>query len=753
MVTSKMGNKDDSTSEGNISTMDNIVPVCPPGLCINKGDFLKQDFSVDKFFIEMSVREGGAGLDVLRDDLGIYLKVLRSSMIELINQDYADFVNLSTNLVGLDQAIDKIRDPMLGFHKEIEMVNNDIKSSLQLVKTKLARQETIRKDKERLSNLQMIANTLSKVERMVGGAAEQTTDTAERIAADINQLNFAIWKMKDAALVKQLLPRLEAVCDSLNSWLDSTTLKAIKDRDISTLSRCCRIYATIDRIGAAENLVRINIVRPHVQNCIVETDKIDSSNIGTLFNSLLRIIPEYLADLIKLTTDGKKLVEGSVDGFDFVVNSFWPEVADSIKKDLEHITSPGNPNEFFENYKISMKFLEDFEVNLASEESFVRFRNQESYNEFLSAWNLPVYFQIRFQDIAKPYELLLLKTELSKAANGCVLKVTEEAKIAISRCFSSEIFLQPLGHRFFKLALQVVSRYQVWAFMCLKNFKDGPPENVTDMKRSETAKDLQKLEAGKRKMKKSTSDQHLPDLEKNAPVLNITLKDLVSIYCDIAHLMDTVPAIITEGIKSQQFETGGLDLNTAITAGITSLETVLPEISKALVDYILVSPCKLVKSVVDIPRMYRRTNREVPSKPCSYVTAIVDEINAFQENLAAECNQSIINAWLISIFDSLLGLYLIQVQDVLSNVTKMEESLKKLKKVREKSSGGVAGKDKSAGLSDDDKIRLQLYLDVMYFLRELESKELSSVMCGDNAVNIKLVVEQSVSGFINEIQL
>ena len=75
---------------------------------------------MDKFFIEQSIRE--TPLDNLRDDLGLYLKVLRSSMIELINQvrgtqyliaiylqehyqDYADFVNLSTNLVGLDGGI------------------------------------------------------------------------------------------------------------------------------------------------------------------------------------------------------------------------------------------------------------------------------------------------------------------------------------------------------------------------------------------------------------------------------------------------------------------------------------------------------------------------------------------------------------------------------------------------------------------------------------------------------------------------
>ena len=37
-------------------------------------------------------------LEMLRNDLHVYLKILQSAMVELINKDYADFVNLSTNL-------------------------------------------------------------------------------------------------------------------------------------------------------------------------------------------------------------------------------------------------------------------------------------------------------------------------------------------------------------------------------------------------------------------------------------------------------------------------------------------------------------------------------------------------------------------------------------------------------------------------------------------------------------------------------
>ena len=116
-------------------------------------------------------------------------------MIELINQDYADFVNLSTNLVGLDEGIDKIKEPLVGYNDEIKLAKENLSSCLDQVKAKLSRQERIRQEKEMLGSLQQVAATTVKLERMVG-SGDLNTDTAERIATDINQLNFAIWKLK-----------------------------------------------------------------------------------------------------------------------------------------------------------------------------------------------------------------------------------------------------------------------------------------------------------------------------------------------------------------------------------------------------------------------------------------------------------------------------------------------------------------------------------------------------------------------------
>ena len=69
------------------------------------------------------------------------------------------------------------------------------------MRVQLARRERLRQDKERLAALQQVAATTVKVERVLGSSgAELSTDTAERIATDINQLNFAVWKMKVGAL-------------------------------------------------------------------------------------------------------------------------------------------------------------------------------------------------------------------------------------------------------------------------------------------------------------------------------------------------------------------------------------------------------------------------------------------------------------------------------------------------------------------------------------------------------------------------
>lgn len=77
---------------------------------------MQDNFSVDGFLHD---HRNAGSLETMRDDLGVYLKVLRSAMIELINKDYADFVNLSANLIGLDKEINNIQTPLGQLKEEV----------------------------------------------------------------------------------------------------------------------------------------------------------------------------------------------------------------------------------------------------------------------------------------------------------------------------------------------------------------------------------------------------------------------------------------------------------------------------------------------------------------------------------------------------------------------------------------------------------------------------------------------------------
>lgn len=66
-------------------------------LCFDVDRFVDEDFFVDRFVSECKDR---VSLHMLREDLETHYKNIRVALIDLINQDYADFVSLSSNLVN-----------------------------------------------------------------------------------------------------------------------------------------------------------------------------------------------------------------------------------------------------------------------------------------------------------------------------------------------------------------------------------------------------------------------------------------------------------------------------------------------------------------------------------------------------------------------------------------------------------------------------------------------------------------------------
>ena len=84
----------DSAERSDHSAM--ALPTHSQELCFSTDVFLDENFNVDEFVSQCRKR---VTIECLREDLESYFRTLKSAMVELINKDYADFVNLSSNLV------------------------------------------------------------------------------------------------------------------------------------------------------------------------------------------------------------------------------------------------------------------------------------------------------------------------------------------------------------------------------------------------------------------------------------------------------------------------------------------------------------------------------------------------------------------------------------------------------------------------------------------------------------------------------
>jgi len=111
-----------------------------------------------------------------------------------------------------------------------------------------------------------------------------------------------------------------------------------------------------------------------------------------------------------------------------------------------------------------------------------------------------------------------------------------------------------------------------------------------------------------------------------------------------------------------------------------------------------------IKSVTDIPRQYRRTNRAPPSEPSTYVKQLYLPISDFCE----KCPK--MESWITSVFETIGSEYSKTISEVLEASRKMEVSLLKLQQMRK-----TKNTDKDGKMTDDEKIRQQIRLDVAEF--------------------------------------
>lgn len=340
-------------------------------------------------------------LEQLRDNLGLYLKGLRAAMIDLINEDYADFVNLSANLVGLDNSINTIQRPLEQVRSEIAGIHSLIEDNVVELRAQLEEKRQLREFHRSLQSLKKVYEIIAKLQELISHklSGEEPTQVVdlERAALDLIQLKFHE-KHCGAQLGNEQMSTIQQVEEQVHQQLRrffNDSLQQARNAAPEHLERCLRIYITLDACSRAERAFREDVVAPYMSSIIGEQQLQNSpQGLAGIYSKILNFISLHMADLLRLTLYSDKLC-----GFNFVVNSFWADVEMRLELHMNSIFAPGNSEVFYVKYKCTRDFLAKIEELLTSsgEQAVASYRQHKQTKSFEARWNLPVYFQICFQ--------------------------------------------------------------------------------------------------------------------------------------------------------------------------------------------------------------------------------------------------------------------------------------------------------------------------------------------------------------------
>uniref|UniRef100_A0A8C7WCR0 Conserved oligomeric Golgi complex subunit 2 n=1 Tax=Oncorhynchus mykiss TaxID=8022 RepID=A0A8C7WCR0_ONCMY len=683
------------------------LPKGPDSLCFDKDVFMKDDFDVDQFVADCRKH---VQLEEMREDLEMYYKLLKTAMVELINKDYADFVNLSTNLVGMDKALNQLSVPLGQLQEEVLSLRTSVSEVIQAIDNQLSKQDDLQNKKMCVTRLIQVVRSVEKIEKILHSQNSKDSTSLEisspllagqileRIATEFNQLQFHAVQSKGMPLLDKVRPRISGITSMLQQSLEGLLIQGLQTSNVDIVRHCLRTYATIDKTRDAEALVGQVLVKPYMDEVIVEQlVKSTPNGLQIMYTKLLEFVPHHCRLLREVT--GMAISSEKADivpGYDFLVNSVWPEIIKGIEERIPSLFNAGNPDTFYERYTISMDFVRKFDRQCGSQASVRRLRAHASYQSFHNKWNLPVYFQ--------QYYMLAFITcslhppppyTLYSSAGSCYhLLVSQVLWNSLVRCWAEKVYLPPLSHRFWKLTLQLISRYSKFLT------EVQPPTWEPNFPQ--------------------TGQPKIPPTWK--PNLSTTILMLVYIvsmdslllfsYCksvDIVPfdcLFDKCPSMPC--VLSPE----------ALEDSKASLSGCIPTLNSKMTRHLTERCFRFLKSASEVPRLYRRTNKEVPFRASAYMDNALRPLHQLLSDSKDMVKPSIAQDWLRVALNDCTHRYFETISDVLSSVKKMEESLKRLKQARKTATTNTIGT--TGGPTDDSKIRLQLALDVEYLGEQIQ---------------------------------
>ncbi|KAG6820743.1 hypothetical protein H0H93_012389 [Arthromyces matolae] len=406
------------------------------------------------------------------------------------------------------------------------------------------------------------------------------------------------------------------------------------------------------------------------------------------------------------------------NGFDIMANVVWEELGRALIDELGGIIfSSGRPSDFKKHYELSEAFIRSLEYLSPSVQSIRNLRAHPLYVAFQQRWQLPVYFQMRWKEIVGPLEealsVLRIESNLLQADRTFSTSQANAVWLAIAACWSAEIFISDLCHRFWKLTLQILSRYKTWLDKCVSKGDTADKASSPTQNRASTP-----------------VQAHDTLSTENTAADDSTLRQNVAMMVDIKALRTHVLTLWREEISMMlpeisDSETDGAQPQDTLHNSLNALTNLIAPLSSDILGILTRRCCDALLPVRSIPSQFRAmSNKRIPTEPSYFVASILRPVKLFfgigvGDGVGYSLKDDCVQTYSVEIFENVAQRYMYY----LTAMKKTEESLRRLKKGKKTSFSlfGSANAGKDDDSRDEERIRAQMILDVEAFGKDAES--------------------------------
>ncbi|KAL1242634.1 Conserved oligomeric Golgi complex subunit [Trichinella spiralis] len=363
-------------------------------------------FTQDSFDVLQLVRDcldRGYSLERIRGDLGIYLKSLQNSMVEMINEDYVEFVQLSSSLANVQSTVDALVHCAEQAAANFNLLTEDVVTMGAKLREKLKQRYKVSEDVGRTMRRMRTMTCLEESKLLLQTILEESRDEWKyfgigKLIAYIFQARALIEQCDSEDSLKGCLEQaLGSIEQCVQEKFESGLLEAFDRKRCAQFKLLFDLFCAANGHQAMQRIFIDQLIVPNFSELLQQ-----EWNKGNVSELLERVLDKFF----KLHHQYRQLFADESENAkyaNFFVDCLLTAVIGFVDKNMKSVYIPTDVEDFRRGFQVFTKFA----ANFVETEKPISRSTRDLLHGIYAKFDLRVYYQLCYQNIQSQLEAVM----------------------------------------------------------------------------------------------------------------------------------------------------------------------------------------------------------------------------------------------------------------------------------------------------------------------------------------------------------